>query len=90
MHEPNRAAGHVRRIGGGQAQVVRRVGAKCGLKEGDFIFKFDGRLLPTDDPLARLKAWMQEVPYGKTVKLVVKRNGEDVELTLKWDAPKKE
>lgn len=66
------------------------VGATAGLLEGDLIVGFDGRLLPKDDALARLISFMQEVPWDRLVKVRVRRAGEDVELQVKWDAPKKE
>lgn len=66
------------------------VGAAGGLLEGDIIVGFDGRMLPRDDALARLISFMQEVGWDKLIKMRVRRGGEDVELQVKWDAPKKD
>ncbi len=65
------------------------VGAKGGLKEGDIIIGFDGRLLPRDEALPRLISFMQEVSWDRQTKLRVRRGEEDVELLVRWDAPKK-
>lgn len=64
------------------------VGGKAGLAEEDIILSFDGKPLPADEPLNALRSWMQGVPYGRRVKVVVRRGEQDVELQVVWDAPK--
>ena len=65
------------------------VGAKAGLAVGDIILSFDGKPLPGDEPLNHLRSWMQGVPYGRRVIVVVRRGDADVDLSVVWEAPKK-
>jgi len=37
----------------------------------------------------RLRVWMQDVPYGRAIKVVVLRSGKEVECSCTWVAPKK-
>ena len=69
--------------------VPDSVGAKAGLAVGDVILYFDGKALPEDEPLNQLRSWMQGVPYGRRVKVVVRRAGADVDLMVVWEPPKK-
>lgn len=57
------------------------VGEKAGIQAGDIIVKFDGQTVKTSAELNALKARHK---LGDTVKLVVIRNGESKELTLKF------
>jgi len=36
-----------------------------------------------------MRIWMQDVPYGRAVKVTVLRDGKEVDLQLKWEEPKK-
>src|SRR5258706_7035043 len=65
------------------------VGAKAGLAEKDVILSFDGKQLPGNDAMNQLRSWMQAIPYGRRVKLVVRRDGKDVDLMIVWEPPKK-
>lgn len=69
--------------------VPDSVGAKAGLAVGDVILSFDGKLLPLDEPLIQLRSWMQAIPYGRRVKIVVRRGGKDIDLMAIWEPPKK-
>ena len=63
--------------------------AKGGIEKGDVLIKFDGKRFPRHDAMNRLRVWMQDVPYGRPVKVVVLRGGKEVECSCKWDTPKK-
>jgi hypothetical protein len=65
------------------------VAAKGGIRSGDVIVKFDGKRFPRHDAMNRLRVWMQDVPYGRQVKVVVIRDGKEVECSCKWEPPKK-
>lgn len=65
------------------------VGAKAGLAVGDVIVSFDGRVLPDTEPIKQLSSWIDAVPAGKKVVVVVRRAGKDVNLTVSWDPTKK-
>jgi hypothetical protein len=69
--------------------VADLVASKGGVKNGDVVVKFDGKRFPRHDAMNRMRVWMQDVPYGRQVKVVVLRDGKEVECSLKWDAPKK-
>jgi hypothetical protein len=62
---------------------------KAGLLKGDILIKFDGKRFPHHDALNRMRIWMQDVPYGRAVKVVVLRDGKEVECLVKWEEPKK-
>ena len=63
--------------------------AKGGMMKGDVLVKFDGKRFPRHDALNRMRIWMQDVPYGRAVKVTVLRDGKEVDLQLKWEEPKK-
>jgi len=63
--------------------------AKGGILKGDILVKFDGKRLPRHDAMNRLRVWMQDVPYGRAVKVIVLRAGKEVECSCKWEPPKK-
>ncbi len=65
------------------------VAAKGGIQAGDVIVKFDSKRFPRHDAMNRLRVWMQDVPYGRQVKVVVLRGGKEVECPCKWETPKK-
>jgi hypothetical protein len=69
--------------------VADLVAAKGGVKNGDVLVKFDGKRFPRHDAMNRMRVWMQDVPYGRQVKVVVLRDGKEVECALKWEPPKK-
>ncbi len=69
--------------------VPDTVGAKAGLAEGDVILSFDGKPFTALEPMNQIRSWMQDVPLGKKVKVVVRREDKDVELIVVWEAPKK-
>lgn len=62
--------------------------AKGKLLAGDVLVRFDGRLFPRGDAMGRLRIWMQDVNYGANVKVVVLRDGKEVEAFLTWTKPK--
>ncbi|HKS16875.1 MAG TPA: PDZ domain-containing protein [Planctomycetota bacterium] len=77
------------RVGIRVTQVVPDgVGVKAGLAVGDVIISFDTKVFD-DEPLNQLRSWMQAIPYGRRVKVVVRREGKDVDLWVTWEAPKK-
>jgi len=77
------------RLGIRVTQIIPEgVGPKAGLAVGDVIISFDTKTFD-DEPLNQLRSWMQAIPYGRRVKLVVRREGKDVELWVTWEAPKK-
>ena len=63
--------------------------AKGGIVKGDILLRFDGRRFPRHDALNRMRVWMQDVPYGRAVKVVVLRDDKEVECLCKWETPKK-
>jgi hypothetical protein len=63
------------------------VAGKAGMKAGDVVLQFDGRRFPRHDAMNRLRVWMQDVPYGRAIKVVVLREGAKVEVSCKWDPP---
>jgi hypothetical protein len=65
------------------------VAKKAGMQEGDVIKSFDGRLFPRKGAMNSLRSWMQDVPYGRAIKVVVLREGKEVECLCKWEQPKK-
>jgi C-terminal processing protease CtpA/Prc len=69
--------------------VPESVGAKAGLAVNDVILSFDGKQLVDDEPLNQLRSLMQAIPYGRRVKVVVRREDKDVDLMVIWEAPKK-
>ena len=69
--------------------AVDSAAAAGGLLKGDVLVRFDGKRFPHHDALNRMRVWMQDVPYGRQIKVVVLRDGKEVECALKWDAPKK-
>src|SRR5882672_988828 len=69
--------------------AVDYAAAKGGILKGDVLVRFDGKRFPRHDALNRMRVWMQDVPYGRAVKVVVMRDGREVECSLKWDPPKK-
>src|SRR5262249_27623713 len=64
------------------------VAKKAGLKEGDVMVSFDARLFPRKDAMNRLRVWMQDVPYGRVVKIKALRDGQEVEVLAKWETKK--
>ncbi len=62
---------------------------KAGMMEGDVMKSFDGRLFPRKGAMNALRSWMQDVPYGRAIKVVVLRDGKDVECLCKWEEAKK-
>jgi hypothetical protein len=69
--------------------AVDLAAAKAGIVKGDVMIRFDGKRFPRHDALNRMRVWMQDVPYGRAIKVAVVRNGREVECLCKWDAPKK-
>ncbi len=69
--------------------VAEGAAAKGGIQSGDVIIKFDGKRFPRHDAMNRMRVWMQDVPYGRQVKVLVLRGGKEVECACKWDTPKK-
>jgi hypothetical protein len=69
--------------------AVDLAAAKAGIVKGDVMIRFDGKRFPRHDALNRMRVWMQDVPYGRAIKVAVVRNGKEVECLCKWDAPKK-
>jgi hypothetical protein len=65
------------------------VAGKAGMKAGDLIVRFNGKRFPRRDAMNRLRVWMQDVPYGRPVKVVCLRDGKEVEFTCKWETPKR-
>ncbi|HLF93232.1 MAG TPA: PDZ domain-containing protein [Planctomycetota bacterium] len=65
------------------------VAGKAGMKGGDVMIRFDGKRFPRHDAMNRLRVWMQDVPYGRAIKVVVLRSGKEVECSCTWVAPKK-
>jgi hypothetical protein len=65
------------------------VAAKGGIQNGDILLRFDGKRFPRHDAMNRLRVWMQDVPYGRQVKVTVLRGGKEVECSCKWEMPKK-
>ncbi len=63
--------------------------AKGGILKGDVLVKFDGKRFPRHDALNRMRVWMQDVPYGRIVKITVLRDGKEVDCPCKWETPKK-
>ena len=63
--------------------------AKGGILKGDVLLKFDGKRFPRHDALNRMRVWMQDVPYGRAVKVTVLRDGKEVDCLCKWEPPKK-
>jgi hypothetical protein len=63
--------------------------AKGGIQNGDILLRFDGKRFPRHDAMTRLRVWMQDVPYGRQVKVIVLRAGKEVECSCKWEPPKK-
>ena len=63
------------------AQVSPRgPAAKGGVKKGDIIISFDGKQVEQSDALPRIVA---ETPVGKTVDVVVYRQGKELRLPVK-------
>ena len=69
--------------------AVESAAAAGGILKGDILVRFDGRRFPRHDALNRMRVWMQDVPYGRLIKVVVVRDGKEVECPLKWESPKK-
>jgi hypothetical protein len=69
--------------------VAEGAAAKGGIQNGDVVVKFDGKRFPRHDAMNRLRVWMQDVPYGRQVKVLVLRAGKEVECSCRWDTPKK-
>ena len=69
--------------------VGEGVAAKGGVQTGDVLVKFDGKRFPRHDAMNRLRVWMQDVPYGRQIKVIVLRGGKEVECTCKWETPRK-
>jgi S1-C subfamily serine protease len=65
------------------------VAAKGGVREGDVLARFDGKRFARHNAMNLLRIWMQDVPYGRAVKVVVLRDGKEAECLCKWEAPKK-
>jgi hypothetical protein len=63
------------------------VAGKAGLRAGDIVLRFDGHRFPRHDAMNRLRVWMQDVPYGRGIKVVALRDGKEVEVTCKWESP---
>jgi len=63
--------------------------AKGGILKGDVLIRFDGTRFPRHDALNRMRVWMQDVPYGRSVKVTVLRDGREVDCLCKWETPKK-
>lgn len=69
--------------------VAEGAAAKGGIQAGDVLVRFDGKRFPKHDAMNRMRVWMQDVPYGRQIKVVVLRGGKEVECSCKWDPPKK-
>jgi hypothetical protein len=65
------------------------VAAKAGIRAGDVLVRFDGKRFPRQDAMNRLRVWMQDVPVGRAVKVVLLRDGKEVEVSCRWESPKK-
>lgn len=63
------------------------VAGKAGIRAGDVIVRFNGKKLPRRDAMNRLRVHMQEVPYGRAVKVVVLREGKELEVSCTWPRP---
>src|SRR5436190_8774368 len=59
--------------------VVDYPAAKAGIVKGDILIRFDGKRFPRHDAMNRMRVWMQDVPYGRAVKVAVLRDGKEVE-----------
>jgi hypothetical protein len=69
--------------------VAEGAAAKGGIQNGDVIVKFDGKRFPRHDAMNRMRVWMQDVPYGRQVKIIVLRGAKEVECGCKWETPRK-
>lgn len=69
--------------------AVNSVAQAGGLLPGDILVRFDGRRFPRHDALNRLRVWVQDVPEGRLIKVVVVRGGKEVECPLKWESSRK-
>jgi hypothetical protein len=65
------------------------VAAKAGLKAGDVLARFDGKRFRPHNALNLLRIWMQDIPYGRAIKVVALRDGQEVECPCKWESPRK-
>ena len=59
------------------------------LEKDDILVVFDGKKFLRGEALLNLRQWMQKLPYGRTIKVIVIRDGKEVEASLKWIKPKK-
>jgi hypothetical protein len=57
------------------------------LKKDDILIVFDGKSFRRGEALLNLRQWMQKIPYGRSIKVVVIRDGKEVEASLKWKKP---
>jgi hypothetical protein len=60
------------------------VAGKAGIRAGDVMVKFNGKKLPRRDAMNRLRVYMQEAPAGRSVKVVVLRDGKELEVACTW------
>jgi len=57
------------------------------LKKDDILVLFDGKKFRRGEALVNLRQWMQKVPYSRSVKVTVIRDGKELEARLKWKRP---
>ncbi|MBI4243399.1 MAG: M28 family peptidase [Planctomycetes bacterium] len=60
------------------------VAKKCGVKSGDFIVKFNGTSLSSDDPLRHLTKMIRKVEENKEIPITIIRDGQEMTLTAIW------
>ncbi|MDP6958728.1 MAG: PDZ domain-containing protein, partial [Planctomycetota bacterium] len=61
--------------------------ASGDLQKEDILIDFDGKKFQQGKSLLNLRQWMQKVPYGRSIKVIVIRDGKEVEARLKWKRP---
>ena len=65
------------------------VGGQAGIRKGDVLVKFNGKQFPRHSALNALRIWIQDARYGRPVKVVVVRDGRELEVRCTWKRPKK-
>ena len=61
--------------------------ASGDLQKEDILIDFDGKKFQQGESLLNLRQWMQKVPYSRSIKVIVLRDGKEIEARLKWKRP---
>lgn len=64
------------------------VSSRGGLKPGDILIEFNGKQIPRNDPLEKLRELIRQAPEGFDIPVVILRGKQRVRLLIRWGEKK--